>query len=440
MSDEFEDGRGRAIVVGASMAGLLAARALANHFNDVLLVERDDLGADSAYRRGVPQGRHTHALLSSGYRVLETFFPGISRELQAAGATSGDVALNVGWFVEGALLCRSSSELEGLGVSRALLETVVRSRVLALPNVHVSERAGVDGLAASPDRRRIIGARIGGQSVRADLLVDASGRGSRSPSWLAELGYQAPRIDKIDIELRYTTRLFRRRPQELGGRDAFVIPPPPAGKRGGVIIAQEGDRWTVTLMSHFSDFPPSELAAFVEFTRTLPAPDIYDVVRVAEPIGEAQTIRIPASSRRRYELLKRFPAGYLVLGDALSSFNPIYGQGMSVAALEAAALNAVLLRGRHKLARRFFRRAAAIVDTAWSISAGSDLRMPEATGERNAGTRFLNWYVARLLQAGHDDPLVTRTFLKVSNLLAPPASLLQPSMLWRVARAAQARR
>lgn len=435
----FRAKRERAIVIGGSVAGLLAARALADRFHDVVLIERDALDEDGAQRRGIPQGRHTHVLLASGCRALESFFPGITRELVAAGAPSGDVAERVRWFVEGARLYCFTSGLDGLGMSRGLLERVVRGRIRNIPNIRVHDNAAVDGLAVSRDNRRIVGVTVGDDILSADLVIDATGRGSRSPLRLKDIGYEAPHTETIGIELRYTTRLFRSRPNDLPGCDAVVVTPTPTSKRGGVIVRQENARWSVTLMTHFGDFPPQDLDGFIAFARALPASDIYDVIHDAEPIGDAQTIRVPASVRRRYERLKRFPAGYLVIGDALSSFNPIYGQGMAVAALEAAALGAVLRRGQRRLAPRFFGRTAKIIDAAWSISANNDLRMPEAGGRRTRAITFVNWYVANVLRAGHHDAIPAAAFLKVSNLLAPPRSLMHPLVAWRVMLASLSR-
>ncbi len=416
------------------MAGLLAARVLSDYFRDVLLLERDRLADIIASRRGVPQGLHTHVLLGSGSRILESLFVGISRELTEAGATSGDVGKNVRWFLGGALLSRFTSSIEAFGMSRPLLERIVRTRLRATPNVRIRDDSSVDGLAVSPDHRRIVGVKCGDETFDADLIVDASGRGSRSPGWLEDIGYPRPIEESVQIELRYTTRSFIRRPNDLDGDNAFMIPPTPSGKRGGGIVSQEGNRWIVTLITHFGDFPPRDLAEFVEFARTLPAPNIYDVIRDAEPVGEAHTIRVPASVRHRYERLKRFPAGYLVIGDALSGFNPLYGQGMSVAALEAAEL-AIVLRERHAdPSRRFFRRAAKIIDAAWSISANNDLQMPEAVGKRSIATASINWYVANLLRAGQRDSLPAQAFLTVSNLLAPPRTLAHPALVWRTLR------
>lgn len=199
------------------------------------------------------------------------------------------------------------------------------------------------------------------------------------------------------------------------------------------MLVQEGDRWTVTLISHFGKPAPEELPGFIDYARSLPAPYIYQVIRGAEPVSEPATARFPASLRHRYEKLDRFPEGFLVFGDAISSFNPIYGQGMSVAALEAVELGQTLSEGSRDLAKRFFARAAKVVDIPWSIAVGNDLRMPETVGPRTGAVKFLNWYMSKLHRAAHTDPVASLTFHRVANLLEPPASVMHPRVIARVA-------
>ena len=428
----MEPDRKHAIVIGGSMAGLLATRVLADHFEQVTLVERDAFPAAAENRRGVPQGRHTHGLLASGRLVLEKLFPGISQELADDGAVKGDLARDSRWFLEGGCFRKFTSGLDGLLMSRPFVETRVRRHVLSLPNVRTREACDVEGVAATEDRQRVIGIRTAGEVVSADLVVDATGRGSHSPQWLEAMGYPKPEEERVEIAMGYTTRLFRRSLTDLNGDGAVVIPPTPEGKRAGVMLAQEGDRWTVTLISYFGNYAPTELEGYIEFARNLPAPYIYEVIRRAEPISEPATARFPASVRRRYEKLDRFPQGYLVFGDAISSFNPMYGQGMSVSALEAMELKAVLGEKASDLARSFFRRAGKVVDIPWSIVVGSDLRIPETKGPRNAGVNFVNWYMARLHRAAHHDPEAAMAFFKVGNLLEPPPSVMHPRIAMRV--------
>ena len=434
MKGARHDARAHAVVIGGSMAGLLAARALSDHFERVTLVERDTLPPGADHRRGVPQGRHTHGLLASGRRVLDRLFPGISAELVAGGAVDGDLLANYRWFFEGAHLARVPSGLDGLSMSRPYLESIVRRRVLALTNLTLRQDAQAEGLLFDGSRGSVTGVVLQDGNLEADLVIDTTGRASRSPQWLEDMGYERPVEETVEISLRYTTRLFRRRATDLNGDAGVVVPPTPAGKRGGVMLAQEGNRWTVTLMSHFGEEPPADLDGFREFLHSLPSQDIYDVVRDAEPLGDATTTRFLASRRRRYERLSRFPKAFLVMGDGISRFNPIYGQGMSVAALEALELDAALRGAAASLAKRFFARAAQVVDTPWSVAVGSDLRMPETIGPRSAVVSFINGYMARLHRAAHHDAELAKAFMRVANLVAAPPSLMHPRLALRVLR------
>jgi len=421
------------------MAGLLAARILADHYREVVLLEADAFPSSPMQRRGVPQGPHSHALLAGGLKIFNNLFPGFSDDLASAGATKGDVGGQVLWFMEGACLRRVTTGVEAFGMTRPLIDHCVRERIRALQNIRVVENTRVDGLTLTSDRRRVNGVSVNNSVVHADFVVDATGRGSLAPRWLEHYGYRRPQEETLDIELRYTTRLFRRRAADLNGDTALIIGPSPSGKRGGLMIAQEGERWIVTLITYFGEPVKSDLAGFVEFARTLPAPFIYDVIRNAEPVGEAHTTRFPTSIRRRYERLKRFPAGFLVFGDALSSFNPMYGQGMSCAAKQAMELDLVLRSRERNVARRFFSRAATIIDSAWNLAACNDLRLPEATGARTLPVRMMMWYVPQVLRASRDDATIMLAFLKAQAMLVPPTQLLHPSIALRVLGAALAR-
>jgi 2-polyprenyl-6-methoxyphenol hydroxylase-like FAD-dependent oxidoreductase len=418
--------------MGGSVAGLLAARVLYDYYEQVTILERDAIPSGATPRRGVPHGRHTHGLLGGGREALERLFPGITQALVAQGAVIGDIVRDFRWYFEGGCLSRPPSGWTSLLTTRPMLEAAIRARVLAAPNVRMRDRAAVERLAPIGASRAVSGVYLDGELLSADLVVDAMGRGSRSPQWLQRMGYEKPREEIVQVGLGYTTRFFERRPYDLGGDLGAIIPPTPHGKKGGVIIAQEGDRWTVTLFSHFGGYAPEDLDGFVEFARTLPAPYIYEVIRHATPLGEAASIRFPASVRRHYEALSSFPSGYLVLGDALCSFNAIYGQGMSVALLEALELQTLLAEKTENLAGWFFARASKVVDIPWSMAVGNDLRMPEVVGPRSSGLRFVNWYISHLHRAAHTDPLCSLAFHKVGNLLAPPASLMTPQIAGRI--------
>jgi len=428
-----------AIVIGASMGGLLAARALANHFDQVALLERDAFPAPGEQRKGVPQSRHAHAVLAQGLEIMESYFPGLIEQLVGLGADYGDVSDKARWFHEGACHAPTHSGVNAINISRPRLEAAVRARVLALPNVQAIEGCDVLGLLATPDNARVTGVRVirrrahsAEESLSADLIVDTTGRGSRSPAWLEALGYDRPQEEAVKIGVTYTSCLYERRPEHIPGINALIVAAAPGNPRGGVLLSQEGNRWILTVAAYLGEQIPLDQAGLREFVRSMATPDLYDVIKDAQPVGEPVPHKIPSNLRRRYERLTRFPAGYLVMGDALCSFNPIYGQGMSVAALEARALGECLTKGEAKLAARFFKQAGKIIDIPWSTAVGNDLRFPEVEGPRTAMTKFINWYVGKLHHAAHHDAEVSVAFLKVVNLLAPPPSIMTPGIAWRV--------
>ncbi len=268
--------------------------------------------------------------------------------------------------------------------------------------------------------------------LEADLVVDAGGRGSRSLAWLESLGYARPEEEHIKVDLSYTTREFRRLPEHAQGHNPVVIMPSFNNRRGGVMLAVEGNRWIVSQSGYLGDAAPLDLEGFIEYARSLDAPDVYDVIRTAEPLGEASQYKYPASQRRHFEKLTRFPEGILVIGDALCSFNPIYGQGMTTAASEAFLLDECLRSGLPGIAKRFFRRASRLLDSPWSIAAGSDLVYPDVDGKRLPAMRLVRLYLARLLLVSQEDTLVNTAFQRVTNLIDPPTSLFHPNIFLRV--------
>jgi 2-polyprenyl-6-methoxyphenol hydroxylase-like FAD-dependent oxidoreductase len=394
-----------AIVIGGSLAGLMAASVAAEHYEDVSILDRDNFPDSAAPRRGVPQGRHTHGLLASGCNAIEELFPRISAELLTAGAHSGDLTGDGRYFFEAGWHAVVTRGITALLMSRPLLEETIRKRVLALPNVGTRQNCVVVGLVARDGN--VTGVRLtGGEMLSANLVIDATGRASHSAEWLEGIGYARAPEERIELQVGYTTRQFRRKPGDLNGALAVLIPFTPEGKRSGVMTAIEGDRWTVGLGSRFRNYLPQDLAGFIEFARTLPAPDIYNALLTAEPLGSAFSIRFPASVRRRYESLERFPEGYQVIGDALSSADPAFAQGVSSVALQALELAKTLREGRGTLTARFFPRAAKIAGSVWNTAAANDLRIPEVAGRRTAKLRFVNWCVSRLHKAAHRDPIM----------------------------------
>lgn len=429
--------RERAVVIGASMAGLLAARVLADHFAEVVLVERDTLPTAATDRRCVPQGRHLHGLLGRGSQALAQLFPGIVDDFWAAGAVPALANEEVRFVTEAGVLPRIPVADPLVCAGRPVLEQVVRRRVGRLTNVRVREATDVAGLVLD-GTGRVTGVRVfphaGGaeSSLHADLVVDAGGRAGRTPTWLGSAGYPAPREEVIRAGLRYVTARFRL-PGTVGEDRLVLVTPRPDRPSGVGAAAVEDGCWVVTLFGYGRHRPSPDPAQFLrEAGRVLPE-DLLAAVRTAQRMGGVQRHELPTSVRRRYDRLPVFPGGLLVLGDAMCSFNPIYGQGMTVAALEALVLDDWLSAGSDD-PLRFFRSAARVVQLAWDVVAVGDLALPEVPGRRSAQVRMLGRYLHRLRATAVHDPVVAEAFLRTVAMLEPPSSLFRPAVAARVAR------
>ena len=424
-----------AVVLGAGMAGLLAARVLADVYERVTVAERDPLLETTQNRRGVPQGRHAHLLVPRGAQILDDLFPGLVEDMVAGGMpVIRDFAeLN---FSPGGHLLR----LRGLpdqpficSASRPYLESQVRARVRALPGVEIVDRCEVVGLVTTAARDRVLGARIlhlagegKEEELDAQLVLDATGRGGHVRAWLATNGYDQPTEERLTIQLKYASRHLQLRPGALGIRKLIGIGPQPDRPTGFVLFAQEQPGWILTLFGYDGHHPPTDHEGFLAFVEAIAPPDVFAAIRDAEALDDIAAHRFPANVRLRYERLRRFPAGLLVLGDAICSTNPAYALGMSVAAVQAVALRDSLTAGDRDLAKRFFRAAAKPVDLAWQSTVGADLALPQVKGPRPIPVRFVNAYVNRALTAAEHDAAVAEQFFRVAALQNPASRMFRP--------------
>lgn len=437
MSDRVGD---RAVVLGGSIMGMLAARVLADSFHEVVVVDRDELTGTSGLRRSAPQGAHIHGVLARGQQVLEELFGGFTAELATDGVPVGDFGTSLSWYFNGQMMKRTETGLVCISPGRPLLEQRIRHKVGALGNVTIMERSDIVNLVATPDRRRIIGVRVQGHdgaaaetTLDADLVIDATGRGSRTPKWLEELGYPRVGEDRIKIGLTYTTCDYRM-PLPLdpiGEGVGIVCVATPASPRGAT-LARLSDRYSLSLYGILDDRPPTDPDGFLGYARSLPVPDIFESVRRAEPLGNPVSMRFPASVRRRYERMSRLPDGLLVMGDAACIFNPIYAQGMTVAAIHALVLRQHLKGGELPRPRRFFRDLAKVIDAPWDMSAGGDLGFPGVPGRRTLKVRLGNAYLPRLRTAAVHDSTLSNAFLRAAGLVDPPQAIMRPSVISRV--------
>lgn len=435
---------GRALVIGGSIAGTLAARVLTETHREVVVVDRDEVAGVSTARRGASHAHHAHGLHARGYAILSELFPGLLDELGAMGVPIGDLA-EMRWYVDAKPMRPTRSGVPSITALRPLLEHHLRTRVAALPGVRYRDRTDVLGLLSTPGGERVTGVRLRSrrpgapeERMTADLVVDASGRGSRTPVWLNELGYDRPVEERMTIGLTYTTRRFRTRPGMFPGGVQSINPlATPAHPRGAFFGQVAPDECILSLTGMLGDRAPTDPQGFLAYAGTLAVPEIHEAVRDAQPLTDPVAFRFPASVRRRYERLRRFPDALVVLGDAVCSFNPVYGQGMTVAAIEALALRDHLRRPGGLDPRRLRRAIGRIVDTPWQVSTSGDLAFPGVVGPRPLPVRLGNAYMAKVQHAATLDPEVTAAFMRVAGLIDAPTALMRPRMLLRVLRLAR---
>lgn len=421
----------RALILGGSIAGLFAAQALAGSYREVLVVDRDRLVGVTGPRRTTPQSFHAHALLARGQQAIEALFPGITAEFEAAGVPTGDVGADLRWIVNGQRLRPTRTGLVCLATPRIVLENHVRERVRGLPNVSFHQyRCGV-GLVTTADRTRVVGARVDDEVVPADLVVDATGRGSRLPAWLADMGYRPPPEERLRIDLGYATRHYRLPLGLLGTDLAYIVAQTPSHPRGAVFARERalpdgGERYVLSLNAHLGDHPPNDPDGFLAWARSVPVPHIHESVRSAEPLDDVRAYRFPTTIWRHYERLNRFPLGLLAIGDSVASPNPVYAQGNTI-----SALSALVLRDGASEPRRYFADVARIIRPAWDVNLAGDLGYPGVPGRRTVQVRLASRYLTKVQHAAVHDEVLSEAFVRVAGLVDPPPALMRPRLVLR---------
>ena len=424
-----------ATVIGAGVAGLLAARALADHVDDVVVLERERL-ADIAQPRGhVPQGRHLHLLLSAGLDLLVGWFPGIDDELESLGAVRVD-GTRACVHQSGGYRARGYWGRPVLSMTRPLLEQVVRRRVSLLGNVALRDGVLVERVEVGDGR--VHGVVVDGSAHHCDLVVDCSGRSSRIAHQLESTGALAPAVTRVQIDCAYASGFLPRSPDDFDGSFIVCGTSPPGSFRAAAVLPVEGDRWMVTLSGVHGDVPGTAPDEVLSFAQSLPTPVVAQLVERVGPLSSTASYRFPSSQRRHHERVLAPPAGFVTLGDAACSFNPVYGQGMACAALQAKALAATVEEVGVRsdvLPVRFHRRAARVIDAPWAIAVGADFLHPQTVGPKPPATDLANRYTQRLVRATHTSLPLARTFNRVVNLVEPPVALARPSVVVRVGAA-----
>ncbi len=427
----------RALVIGASMAGLLAARVLADYFQEVIIIEKDILPEGAIPRKGVPQGHHVHNLLAKGDTLMDRWFPELFQDLLAHGGVSVDWGEDTRWYHHGVWKCRNKSGVRSYLMSRPLLEWRVRTHLLRLPNVHIWSGYAVVNLTTSEHNDNIEGVNLSNKTaptalpefLATDLVVDCSGRGSRLSAWLQALGYGKVPISQIQVDVAYATRIMKEPVHPPDFKVLAHVSPHPI-KRSAVMFRIENKQWMVTLFGYHGEHPPTEEKGWMEFARSLEKQEVQATISSFTPLSKITMFKFPFTLRRHFEKMRRFPNRLLALGDSVCSFNPIYGQGMTSAAVQAAALEKGLQqcegmneKKRTQSLKRLRKEISKAVEPCWQAVASEDFRHPETVGDKAAAATLINWYTYRIHRLSEKDPQIMRRFLQVMHMQKPVNNL-----------------
>lgn len=419
----------RAVVIGAGISGSLAAIVLARHFDEVVLLEKDEDLTD-ANRRGTPQTQHVHVLLKKGEQTLESLIPGFSQRLRDGGSIVYDAAVGTKWLHLGHWKARGETGFIVHRQSRQLVERLVREEVQSSNRIHLREGVRASGLKESLGR--ITAVLAGDEQIEASLTVDATGRGSRVRDWLKTLGYPETPEQRVSIDLKYATRIYEMPKPRPDWYSLVVYPDPPKQFTGGVILPLENNRWIVTLLGYHGHHPSDDEAEFCQFAKTIPSPEFADWIGKATPSGPVRTLKFPYAYRRRFEHAE-LPQGLVMMGDSMCSFDPVFGQGMTMAITGVKVLDEHLSRSKVFDASAFLRDVSRKLDIPWKLAVTEDGRFRESKNADYFGIAFMHWFGRRIAFACRQDLVVYRRFMEVVHLIKPPTSLLAPNILCRIA-------
>ncbi|MFH6942763.1 NAD(P)/FAD-dependent oxidoreductase [Flavobacterium sp. FlaQc-50] len=430
--------REHAVVIGGSMAGLVTARVLSKHFRNVTIIEKDKVNDKPETRKGQPQTRHIHLVLAQAMNILLGYFPSLKKELIEAGALELDVCNDYNWYSYGGYKKKGVTGITALTMTRELLEYHVKKHVLSIGNITILDETKALEMKMKDENVYALVLEKAGekQLINTDFVVDASGRGTRAYKWLEQHGYATPEETKIKIDIMYVTILLERKeiPQ---GKKAEVIsytPDAPNEKLGAVLMPIEENRWVLTLIGMRGVEPPQNDEELLKFLKGLPISGLYDTVSEAKRLTDFLVFKCPHSIRRHYEKLKKFPGSYVVLGDAVSNFNPMYAQGMASSICQAKVLDEVLtiIPANDKVFKPHIKKVNDVIEDFWTAGSYEDFKYPETEGEKPVGLKMVNGYMKALQKAANKDTELFKEILEVAGYLKSGKTLFRPKIMWKV--------
>ncbi|MGH0429770.1 FAD-dependent monooxygenase [Bacillus hominis] len=431
----------KAIVIGGSIAGKLIAKALSTSFKEVIILEAGEKWDGEASRKRVPQSNHPHVLLKGGEKAIEELFPTITNELIEAGSIVNNFTRDLKWHQFGLWKQSFTGEVHMIQQSRPMLESHIQKRIEQISNITTKYEMLVERLLIDENRNKVCGVKVKcldigvHEEVHADIVVDASGFGSKSIEWLREYNIEVQE-EKVRIDLFYATRLFKLKENEkLDCCNILMSPSFPENPYGVLIQTIEDDRYFVTFSGYANEKAPQTDDEFYNFAENLSIRHVIDFLNRAEAITDIKTYKIPFQVRRRFDLVTNMPEGLLIVGDAHCRFDPVFGQGVSVAAMEAHQLQQ-LLQGRKKLdktfTQQFYKKAANIIQTPWEMTTTEISRHPQLKRELTMKQNFQLWYTKQIYRLSASDSDVYIRLVRVMNLIRSPFHLFHPKVVLAV--------
>ena len=434
----------QAVVIGAGMAGMPAARVLADHFDQVIVVENDTLPLEASPRPGTPQSKHLHVLLAGGQRALSSLFPGFEESLIAAGAKLLTVAVHAQFEFPG-FDCFPKRDLgfPAYSMTRPLLESVVRKHFAGIGNITTHQRCRAQHLMISHEDASVTGVSClhsdgAVEEIQADFVVDASSNGQLTLGLLATLGIPAPEETTVRVEIGYSSAAFEIPPDAPDWQVAITFPDPPNNRRAAFLVPIEDNRWMVGLQGSHDVKPPDDEAGFMAFAQQLRTPTIYNAIKGARRCSPITRYGFKASRWRHFEKLERFPSGLIPFGDTICRFNPVYGQGMSVAAKEACLLRDLLQASAEDgtalagLPGEFLTQVQPIIDAPWATAVVPDFLDPLTEGERPPDLEDALKFGAALRKLAYEDGEIHKLMFEVQHMIKPRSVLGEPEIVERV--------
>jgi len=424
---------GKAVVIGGSIAGLLTARVLSDHFQKVILVERDRYeDDDNKVRKGTPQANHIHLLLAKGREILQDFFPEIEQDLVKNGANKIDFLNDGRYRLPSGWAQRFESGVITITCTRTLLENTIRRQVQKILNIILQENTSITSFVLE-NSDKISLETLDSKKIHADLIVDCTGRNTKTPSWLEDAGYPKPKETKVDSFVGYATRRYiPPKNFQKKWKMLMILNKPTINPRAGVIYPIENGKWLVGLSGIGKNYPPVDEKGFLDFVKNLESVELFDALKDATPDSEIHGYQIQGSRRYHYEEMPRWPENFIVLGDAVSVFNPFYGQGITSAALGVKVLDGMLKKQKLEIdfTKKFQKKLAKIVSLPWVLGISEDLRWPTTLGKRpNTVTRLVQNHAQKVLLLGPKSKLATKSFLQMMHMIKSPAIIFHPVIL-----------